>query len=95
MKNLVTYGKDENEIFIPAFYTLLNYHQAIMEYLESDNKTYEMEAEKIIEEINSIINLFFKKSSIKNRIEIDYQLKLFLENEVKRYKIWKKRKLRL
>ncbi|AJO20838.1 hypothetical protein SB48_HM08orf00063 [Heyndrickxia coagulans] len=90
MKNLVTYGKDENEIFIPAFYTLLNYHQAIMEYLESDNKTYEMEAEKIIEEINSIINLFFKKSSIKNRIEIDYQLKLFLENEVKRYKIWKK-----
>ncbi|WP_367912694.1 hypothetical protein [Bacillus pumilus] len=89
MQKLVQKDIDETELFIPAFYTLLNYHQAIMEYLESDNKTYFSEAEKIIEEANEIINKFFKKQSIKDRLESDYQLGLFLENEVKRYKIWK------
>lgn len=89
MRDLVKKDVDDTEVFIPAFYTLLNYHQAIMEYLESDDKLYFNEAEKIIEETNKVINEFSKKQSIKGKLVSDYQMRFFLENEVKRYKSWK------
>jgi len=89
MQNLVKKDVDDTEVFIPAFYTLLNYHQAIMEYLESGNKIYFNEAEMIIEETNKVINQFSKKQSIKDKLVSDYQIRFFLENEVKRYKSWK------
>jgi hypothetical protein len=89
MENLVKRDVDESELLIPAFYTLLNYHQAIMEYLESGNKIYVNEAESIIEDANKIINEYSKKQSIKDKLESDYQVKFFLESEVKRYYSWK------
>ncbi|MED1608072.1 hypothetical protein P4U90_22405 [Cytobacillus kochii] len=89
MQDLAKKDVDDTEVFVPAFYTLLNYHQAIMEYLESDNKLYLNEAERIIEETNKIINEFSLKQTIKDKLVSDYQISFFLENEVKRFKSWK------
>lgn len=84
VNNLLDHSNDL-EVLIPAFYLLLNYSQAIMEYLESDGDLYRKESEELVVYINNTIYKFLEKECIVQRVNKDFQIKFFMLNELRRH----------
>jgi len=84
VNNLLNHS-DDIESLIPAFYTLLNYSQAIMDYLEIGTLLFREESKKLAKQINRIIYNFLEKVCVKERLNRDFQLKFFMLNELRKY----------
>lgn len=84
VNNLLNHSDDIEEL-IPAFYLLLNYSQAIMEYLEGGANLYRDQAEMIVKSINDTIYKFLTKDCVVQRIDRDFQIKFFMLNELRRF----------
>ncbi|MGF7060919.1 hypothetical protein [Brassicibacter mesophilus] len=77
MNNLLDHC-DEIELLVPAFYTVLNYLQAMIEYLQTEPKLYKDEADNLAIKCLSIVKRFVGKQGMTTHIENNFQLNSFL-----------------
>jgi len=90
--NLLNHN-DDISILVPSFYTLLNYFQSVMEYLNSGSKLYAAQAIDLSEKCERIITKFLEKKCILEKLDTDFQLRLFLIDILKRYQNYHQKKL--
>jgi len=82
MNNLLNHC-NEIDVLIPAFYTVLNYLQAMIEYLKTESKLYKDKADNLAVKCLGIVKKFVEKEGMAAYLENNSQLNLFLIATIK------------
>ncbi|OMF43534.1 hypothetical protein [Paenibacillus peoriae] len=82
MNNLLDHN-NEMDILVPAFYTVLNYLQAMVEYLKTEPKLYRDRATDLAVKCLNIVKRFVEKEGMAVQLDSNPQLNLFLISTIK------------
>ncbi len=91
MNNLLNHC-DKLDSLIPAFYSVLNYLQAMIEYLEMEPKLYIDEANDLANNCLEIVKRFVEVKDVATSLKCNFQLNLFLISVIYRCENYYKEK---